>query len=80
MKKLKKELSEPRWWMFPFLLISAIPLSIIDQFSKNTWFCDFWGWHKAPTQQGFDGASFNGKCPRCGRKVLQDSQGNWFDI
>lgn len=28
---------------------------------------------------GFDGASMGGRCPKCGRRVLQDSQGNWFD-
>lgn len=36
------------------------------------------GWHKAPKEQGFDGCSSNGKCPKCGAFVMQDSQGNWF--
>ena len=36
------------------------------------------GWHLAPTEQGFDGCSANGICPRCDKKVMQDSQGNWF--
>lgn len=43
------------------------------------WFCNgFLGWHKAPKVRGFDGCSINGICPRCGKHVLQDSQGNWF--
>lgn len=42
------------------------------------WFCQHMGWHLAPTTQGFDGCSVTGVCPRCGKKVLQDSQGNWF--
>jgi hypothetical protein len=40
--------------------------------------CEIMGWHLSPTAQGFDGCSFNGTCPRCGKEVLQDSQGNWF--
>lgn len=42
------------------------------------WFCDKLGWHLAPTTQGFDGCSSTGVCPRCGKSVLLDSQGNWF--
>lgn len=42
------------------------------------WFCREMGWHKAPKEQGFDGCSKTGICPRCGKAVLQDSQGNWF--
>lgn len=42
------------------------------------WFCKYLGWHLAPNQQGFDGCSASGKCPRCDKSVLQDSQGNWF--
>jgi len=42
------------------------------------WFCDKMGWHLPPEWRGFDGCSFTGVCPRCGEKVLQDSQGNWF--
>ena len=42
------------------------------------WACTYLGWHRAPTNRGFDGASFTGVCPRCGKHVLLDSQGNWF--
>ena len=62
---------------FP-LFIGLVTLSIIDRFSKSKWFCRVMGWHKAPNSQGFDGCSFNGTCPRCSERVLQDSQGNWF--
>jgi hypothetical protein len=40
--------------------------------------CDAMGWHIRPVATGFDGASLNGQCPRCHKKVMQDSQGNWF--
>lgn len=42
------------------------------------WFCNKIGWHLEPTAQGFDGCSFTGNCPRCGKSVLQDSMSNWF--
>lgn len=53
---------------------------ILVIFNKHlpVWFCHKMGWHLAPNAQGFDGCSFNGICPRCKKKVLQDSQGNWF--
>lgn len=78
-RTIKEELSQPRWWMLPVLMVIALPCLVVDYFSNSKWFCTFWGWHKAPLQQGFDGVSFNGECPRCGKKVLQDSWGNWFD-
>jgi len=60
--------------MIPIAMISGI----INIFYKHIWFCNVWGWHMAPKEQGFDGASLNGKCPICGKRVMQDSQGNWF--
>lgn len=42
------------------------------------WFCRVLDSHKQPLEIGFDGCSMTGRCPRCGKRVLQDSQGNWF--
>jgi hypothetical protein len=53
-------------------------LSLIDWKSNNIWFCEKMGWHKPPERVGFDGCSMEGFCPRCGKHVLRDSQGNWF--
>ncbi len=61
------------------LLIFALALPLLND-RLPIWFCNHMGWHLAPRQQGFDGCSFNGICPRCGKRVLQDSQGNWFDV
>jgi hypothetical protein len=44
------------------------------------WLCRWLHWHRAPLVQSFDGASFGGRCSRCGVKVLYDSQGNWFEV
>lgn len=61
-------------------LICVCILTILGLFNKwlPKWFCDNLGWHLTPKEQGFDGASANGTCPRCGKHVLLDSQGNWF--
>jgi hypothetical protein len=67
--------------LFWFMGISWAVLMFLftaDKFSDSTWFCEKLGWHRAPTNVGFDGCSRTGTCPRCGKSVLQDSQGNWF--
>lgn len=48
--------------------------------NKNlpVWFCINMHWHLKPLEKGHDGCSASGTCPRCGKEVLQDSQGNWF--
>ena len=44
------------------------------------WVCEVLGWHLPPEAQTFDGCSLGGRCPRCNKRVLQDSQGGWFSI
>jgi hypothetical protein len=38
---------------------------------------DILGWHDCDIE-GNDGCSNVGTCKYCGKKCLQDSQGNWF--
>lgn len=40
--------------------------------------CDILDWHKPDGNLSFDGCSISCKCLRCGRTILQDSQGGWF--
>ncbi len=77
------EVREGDMWMLYFLVPLGIILSttlVLCLLNKYLpiWFCDHMGWHLEPSAQGFDGCSFKGTCPRCSKKVLQDSQGNWF--
>jgi hypothetical protein len=63
------------------LIIGLLVLVAIDKLDvkyKLKFFCHDLRWHKAPLKQGHDGASYTGACPRCGKKVLQDSNGDWF--
>lgn len=62
------------------ILIAIIFLALVDRCTSwlPKWFCDHIGWHKTPLAQHFDGCSIGGKCPRCGRNVLADSNGDYF--
>lgn len=43
------------------------------------WLDKHLGWHNCQ-REDFNGASYVGHCKYCGKKCLQDSQGNWFSI
>lgn len=66
--------------LFEILLALCIVFIASAMFNRflPVWFCKHMGWHLEPKEMGFDGCSMNGTCPRCGKQVLQDSQGNWF--
>ena len=66
-------------WAVIVVCCSLLSLVVLNRF-LGTWACRIMGWHLAPKQQSFDGCSFEGQCPRCGKKVRQDSQGNWFEV
>ena len=68
------------FWI-PVVILFIISIALISALVNPwlpIWFCRVMHWHLAPKEQGFDGCSFNGTCPRCGKSVLRDSQGNWF--
>ncbi len=70
-------------WMFiagGIILGHIMILLILTVLNRwlGKWACTALGWHLAPESKGFDGCSLQGKCPRCGKPVLMDSQGNWF--
>jgi len=48
---------------------------------KKSFRCEVLGWH-APTNiyVGWLSTTFESTCKRCGRPILQDSQGNWFSF
>ena len=59
------------------LIVTFIVLALCNRWLPK-WACTKMRRHLQPKQIGFDGCSAKGTCPRCGEKVLQDSQGNWF--
>lgn len=61
------------------LLIGVILFSVLVMahvFRKKVGH-DILGWHDCEIE-GNDGCSNIGTCKYCGKKCLQDSQGNWF--
>jgi len=61
------------------MLIIVVALAAVF-FNKwlPRWWCDKMGWHLQPNNIESDGCSLHGDCTRCGKHVMQDSQGNWF--
>jgi hypothetical protein len=63
-------------------MLLSILLCVFSGFLPKWYACDCMGWHKRPNNIVNNGhAGFvhnNGTCPKCGKEVMQDSQGNWF--
>ena len=57
---------------------SGRPHFIITMDIKTKILCKIFGWHNGKGEKSFDGMSIHSTCSRCGKKVMQDSQGNWF--
>lgn len=63
----------------PLFLMLILSL-FYDIWGFNKWFYhDILGWHKPNKKQSFDGCSFHATCKHCGKRIMQDSQGNWFE-
>lgn len=46
---------------------------------KKNFRCDVLDWHTPTTVYvGRLSTTFESTCKRCGRKIMQDSQGNWY--
>ncbi len=43
-------------------------------------FHDKLGWHNGKGMTWHDGCSRRSTCSLCGQPVMQDSQGNWFEV
>lgn len=70
------------FWMLPVLTglaLFPIILLLVDMMFKTHMSCDAFGWHNGSGgTQSFDGCSVHTTCSKCGKSVMQDSQGNWF--
>lgn len=42
--------------------------------------CNWLGWHKPNYHVNFAGLEYSPWCARCGRRILQDGRGNWFEV
>ena len=70
------------------IILGLIFLFIIGAFcfDKFGWFKfiyhDIFAWHKPEkhTEVWFDGLSLHSTCKYCGKEIMEDSQGNWFEV
>lgn len=59
------------------ILLTISPL--FNNLIKTTEPCEYAGWHLKPKKHNMlNNFQPIGLCPRCGKEVLLDSQGNWF--
>lgn len=62
-----------------YLIITPVVLCLFDFIFKTHFSCIRWGWHNGDGgDKSYDGCSLQSKCSKCGKDVLEDSQGNWF--
>ena len=67
-----------------YLAITALVICAIDitlTFNNKSLpieFCHELGWHLPPINKKYVGINTIGFCPRCGKEIMLDSQGNWF--
>ena len=51
-------------------------------YSRKGWnkkfFHDVMGWHEPTKNITFNGVSYCSRCKYCKKRIMQDSQGNWF--
>lgn len=45
---------------------------------NKRFFHDTMGWHEPTKNITFNGISYCSRCKYCKKKIMQDSQGNWF--
>ena len=69
------------WVLVVMVSMILIPFVLcgIDKLFKTQISCDTFDWHNGSGgPHSFDGCSVHATCGKCGKKVMQDSQGNWF--
>lgn len=63
------------------LMVMAVPYLLMgyDKVTGSALACKYFGWHNGNSgDKSFDGCSVHAVCDKCGKEVMQDSQGNWF--
>jgi len=61
-----------------FIILITIISIPFRRYLPRWYVCDLMGGHGKVINTGHNGSSAIGRCTKCGKTVLQDSQGNWF--
>lgn len=59
-------------------MVSYMAGMIICRYLPYSWTCEWAGTHRPSTESSFDGCSQHSTCYKCGKAIMQDSQGGWF--
>ena len=66
------------------LFLLPFTLCLIDKKFKTTYSCRWFGWHNGKGsashyhEKDILCVNLKSTCSKCGKEVMQDSQGNWF--
>lgn len=74
--------SEAAGLVITVCLIVWIPVFLYLKFGIGKWFYhDFLGWHTPGKYSAItsDGVNTHSTCKYCHKRIMQDSQGNWFE-
>lgn len=69
--------------VFCFLLLfwlSGVIWYIIPYKAMNWLFHDIMHWHKPIYNKKFNGIGYKSKCRFCGKEILEDGHGGWFEV
>ncbi len=61
------------------IMVVYVITSLACRVFPYPWVCDLAGTHfPSIGVSSFDGGSSHSECKKCGKEIMQDSQGNWF--
>ncbi len=68
-------------WVAVAMLVACIAIPVLQGRLNWQWLCRVMNWHTSPQNHwNQERETFELRCSRCQKRVLFDSQGNWFAV
>ena len=61
------------------ILFFTCPIIYMKTGKFKHWYHDILHWHEPDQSIIYKGLNTHSKCKYCGKHIMQDSQGNWFE-
>ena len=61
------------------ILFFTCPIIYMKTGKFKYWYHDILHWHEPDQSIIYKGLNTHSKCKYCGKHIMQDSQGNWFE-
>ena len=61
------------------ILFFTCPIIYMKTGKFKHWYHDILEWHEPDQSIIYKGLNTHSKCKYCGKHIMQDSQGNWFE-